>query len=121
MQQAKRLRAPSLAKRGRVGEGANRCRPQYRFSHYSQRVRGGSHSCNAIANDSGHLANLWTARSFAFAASSSRFFAGAFVSSERRSLVQTAAMSWTAAWNAASLSFDGLLKPLTLRTNCKEA
>src|SRR5438094_3157646 len=26
-----------------------------------------------------------------------------------------------AAWNAASFAFDGLLKPLTLRTNCNEA
>ena len=26
-----------------------------------------------------------------------------------------------AAWNAASFAFDGLLKPLTFRTNCNEA
>src|SRR5436309_543122 len=57
----------------------------------------------------------------ALAASSSRFFGGALVSSELRSVLQTAAISSTAARNAASLAFDGLVKPLTLRTNCNEA
>src|SRR5947208_8629713 len=57
----------------------------------------------------------------ALAASSSRLFLGAFVSNELRSRLATAAISSTAARNAASLAFDGLLKPLTLRTNCNEA
>jgi hypothetical protein len=38
-----------------------------------------------------------------------------------RSLPETVAISSTAAKNAASLAFDGLLKPLTFLTNCNEA
>ena len=57
----------------------------------------------------------------ALAASSTRFFGGALVSSELRSLAALAAISSTAARNAASLAFDGLLKPLTFLTNCNEA
>src|SRR3989441_1099014 len=45
----------------------------------------------------------------------------AAVSSELRRLLETAAIASTAARNAASLAFDGLLKPLTFRTNCNEA
>jgi len=45
----------------------------------------------------------------------------AFVSSELRKVLEIAAISSTAARNAASLAFDGLLKPLTFLTNCKEA
>src|SRR6266480_6453452 len=68
-----------------------------------------------------YLGNLCAVRARALAASSVRFFGGAFVSSELRRVLVTAAISSTAARNAASLAFDGLLKPLTLRTNCSEA
>src|SRR6266849_4188487 len=61
------------------------------------------------------------ARAFALAASSSRFFGGALVSSERRSRPEMAATSSMAAWKAASLALDGLLKPVIFRTNCSEA
>src|SRR5271167_1289240 len=68
-----------------------------------------------------YRANLSAARAFAFAASSSRFFGGAFVSSALRRLIDTAAISSTAARNEASFAFDGLLKPVILRTNCNAA
>jgi hypothetical protein len=55
------------------------------------------------------------------AASSARFLGSAFVSSELRRLLETAAISSTAARNAASFALDGLLKPLTFRTNCSDA
>ena len=65
--------------------------------------------------------NLSAARAFAFAASSSRFFGGALVSSERRRRVEIPAISSTAARNEASFAFDGLLKPLIFLTNWREA
>src|SRR5258708_23666791 len=65
--------------------------------------------------------NRSAARAFAFAASSSRFFGGAVVSSERRSRIDTPATSSTAAKNTPSFAFDGLLKPLIFLTNCSEA
>jgi hypothetical protein len=65
--------------------------------------------------------NLSAARAFAFAASSSRFLDGAFVSSERRRRVEIPAISLTAAMNEASFAFDGLLKPLIFLTNCSDA
>src|SRR6266496_3433754 len=68
-----------------------------------------------------HRENRSVARARAFAASSSRLLGGALVSSEARSLRETAAISSTAARNAASLVLDGLLKPVTMRTNCSEA
>ena len=68
-----------------------------------------------------YLGNLWAARARALAISSVRLRGGAFVSSELRKLQETAAILSTAARNAASLAFDGLLKPLTFLTNCKEA
>src|ERR1051326_4566545 len=68
-----------------------------------------------------HLANRTAARARALAASSARFRGGAVVVSAARSLSDTAAMSSTAASNAAWLTCDGLLKPLTLRTNCRDA
>ena len=64
---------------------------------------------------------LAAARAFAFAASSSRFFGGALVSSERRRPVEIPAMASTAVRNEASLVFDGLLKPLIFLTNWSEA
>src|SRR5207245_856485 len=65
--------------------------------------------------------NLCAARERAFAASSSRLRGGALVSSECSSLRDTAATSSTAERNGASLALEGLLKPLSLRTNCKDA
>ena len=60
-------------------------------------------------------------RAIAFAASSSRLFGDAFVSSDRSRRIETAATSSTAARNAASFAFDGLVKPLIFRTNCSDA
>ena len=57
------------------------------------------------------------ARARAFAASSSRFFGGAVVSSEEISRRAAAATSSIARSKAASFAFDGLVKPLSLRTN----
>src|SRR5579859_2764239 len=65
--------------------------------------------------------NLSAARAFAFAASSSRFLGGAFVSSEWRRRVATSATSSTAARNEASFALEGLLKPLIFLTNCSAA
>jgi hypothetical protein len=56
--------------------------------------------------------NLSAARAFALAASSSRLFAGALVSRERRRRVETWAISSIALRNADSFAFDGLLNPL---------
>lgn len=57
----------------------------------------------------------------AYAASSARFLGDAFVSSSRMRLLETADMASTAATNAGSFAFDGLLKPLIFRMNCREA
>src|SRR5271157_1010593 len=65
--------------------------------------------------------NLSAARIFALAASSSRFFGGALVSSDRSNRVETPATSSTAARNTASLVFDGLVKPLIFLTNWSDA
>src|SRR5713101_2077321 len=65
--------------------------------------------------------NLSAARALAFAAASSRFFGGAFVSSERRRRIEMPAISSTAARNEPSFAFDGLLKPLIFLTNWSEA
>src|SRR5882724_2755582 len=65
--------------------------------------------------------NLSAARAFAFAASSSRFFGGAVVSSERKRRIETPATSSMAARNGSSLALDGLVNPLIFRTNWSEA
>ena len=65
--------------------------------------------------------NLCAYRARALAASSSRFFGGASVSSASNKFLDAAATASTAARNAASLAFDGLLKPLTFLTNCNDA
>ena len=57
----------------------------------------------------------------AFAASSSRFFGIAVVSSDRSSRAEIFAISSTAPSNAASFAIDGLLKPVIFRTNCSDA
>src|SRR5450631_582444 len=61
--------------------------------------------------------NLSAARALAFAASSSLFFGGALVSNDWRRRIEMAAISSTAARNAASFACDGLVKPLIFRTN----
>src|ERR1043166_509395 len=65
--------------------------------------------------------NRSAARERAFAASSSRFRGGALVRREQSSLLDAAEISSIAVWNAASFALEGLLKPLTLRTNCSAA
>src|SRR6202022_1294853 len=65
--------------------------------------------------------NRSAARAFALAASSSRFFGGALVSSERRRRVEMPAISSIASRNEASLAFDGLVNPLIFLTNWSEA
>src|SRR5262249_2588384 len=57
----------------------------------------------------------------ALAASASRVRGGAVVSSALKRFLETAAIWSIAATNAASLAFEGLLKPLTFRTYCSEA
>ena len=43
------------------------------------------------------------------------------VASDASSLLDTPAISSTAASNASSFAFDGFVKPLIFRTNCTEA
>src|SRR5262249_30164639 len=62
--------------------------------------------------------NRTRARSRALAASASRSRAGCLVSSEASSRRATSETSSTAWLNAASLAFEGCVKPLSLRTNC---
>ena len=64
--------------------------------------------------------NLLSVRTFAFA-TSSRFLAGDLVSREWSKCSETTAISSTAFWNCTSFVFDGLLKPVIFRTNCREA
>src|SRR4030081_966485 len=73
------------------------------------------------SGDGCYLANRCAKRSRALAASTSRYLGGAVVSKEPRRLLEIAVIPSTAARNAASFVFDGLLKPLTFRTNCREA
>jgi hypothetical protein len=61
--------------------------------------------------------NLAPDRAFAFAASSSRFFGGALVSSERRRRLEIPAISSIADWNEPAFAFDGLVNPLIFLTN----
>jgi hypothetical protein len=76
-----------------------------------------THPLNKLPPAATQSPNLAAARAFAFVASSSRFFGGAFVSSEWRKRLETEAISSTAARNASSFAFDGLLKPLIFLTN----
>src|SRR5215469_5302278 len=64
-------------------------------------------------------ANLASARSRAFTASTSRFFAGLAVDSESSSRRAVSLTSATARSNAASLAREGCVNPESLRTNCK--
>jgi hypothetical protein len=78
-----------------------------------------SHRPLAVMCD--HAPNLTAARALAFAASCSRFLGAALVSSDVSKLREIAAISSTAARKAASFAFDGLLKPVILRTYCSAA
>src|SRR5581483_5120296 len=60
-------------------------------------------------------------RALRFSASASRSRGGALVTSSPSRRDVTAATSATARSNAASFAFDGLVIPLTLRTNCSAA
>ena len=68
-----------------------------------------------------YIPNLSAARALAFAASTSRSLGGAVVSSACNRREETAATSSIAVEKAASLVFEGLVKPLILRTNCNAA
>jgi hypothetical protein len=65
----------------------------------------------------GSLPNRIRDRSIIFRISTFRSFGGATVTHPRISRSAAAATSSTARWNRASLAFDGLLAPLSLRTN----
>lgn len=70
------------------------------------------------AESNGHRApKRIRARSRAFSASSSRLFGDAVVWSESMSTRAAFATSFTACSKAASLALEGLVKPLSLRTN----
>ena len=60
-------------------------------------------------------------RARALAASASRSFGGADVTSSSSSRIVAAVTASTARSNAASLAFDGRLKPPILRTYCRAA
>src|ERR1700730_6690606 len=93
-------------------------------SHPTRSRRGSAlrvEACHRWPVKSTQVPNLSAARAFALAASSSRFFGGAFVSIERRRRVEIPAISSTAAMNKPSFAFDGLLKPLIFLTNWSEA
>jgi hypothetical protein len=66
-------------------------------------------------------AKRWADRALALIASSSRFFGGAVVSSDASKRLAICVMSSTAASNVTSFAFEGLVKPLILRTNCNAA
>src|ERR1700721_2829628 len=68
-----------------------------------------------------YVPNRTAARALALAASSSRFFGVAVVSSDRKRRPEIFAISSTAPSNAASFACDGLLKPVIFRTNCSDA
>jgi len=72
-------------------------------------------------NEEGIYLYLLVARARRLAASTRRSLGGAFVSSALSRSLEIAAMASTAARNACSLALEGLLKPLILRTYCKEA
>src|SRR5690606_4460006 len=69
----------------------------------------------------GQALKRWSERARALAASTSRSFGGAVVWRWFRSQAETRATSSTAASKTASLTFDGLVKPLILRTYCSAA
>src|SRR5689334_1014088 len=68
-----------------------------------------------------HLAKRCALRARALAASTSRVRGAAFVCRACNSLCDVAAISLIAALKAAALASEGLLNPLTLRTNCSAA
>src|SRR5215472_6090267 len=68
-----------------------------------------------------YVPNRRAPRALAFAASTSRFLGAAVDSSAASSSPEILATSSTAERNAASLAFDGLLKPVIFLTNCSDA
>src|SRR5262245_46944953 len=76
---------------------------------------------NSMRASSQRAPNLAMERSRALAASTSRLRGGACVTIERISSRAVSATFSTAASKAASLAFDGTVKPLSLRTNCSDA
>jgi hypothetical protein len=70
---------------------------------------------------SGHDPNLIIARARTFAASTSRFLGGAFVTSALSSFDETFATSVTARLKASSLTTEGFVNPLIFRMYCMAA
>src|SRR5690242_8650138 len=77
--------------------------------------------CQLLIRSGLRSPNRFTLRALSRAASSSRFLGGEFVARECRSSVEMLAIALIAAWNASSLAFEGLLKPLIFRTNWSDA
>jgi hypothetical protein len=102
-------------------EGSPGAPPAFASAPCAERFRPCNASVSIALTSPSHLRNRWAERSRALAASTSRYLGGAAVSKELRRLLETAVIPSTAARKAASFAFDGLLKPLTLRTNCSEA
>ncbi len=65
--------------------------------------------------------NRAAARTLALAASSSRLFGGALVARDSIRRAELAAISSIACRKAASFVWEGFVKPLILRTYCREA
>src|SRR5260370_15411737 len=65
-------------------------------------------------------AKRWADRVFAFNVSVSRFRGGVFVTSDSSKWCAAWVTSSTARLNASSLACDGLVKPQSFRTNCRD-
>lgn len=91
---------------------AGRCASQSKRPH---------RSAHRFPSDCLDQPNRCRDRSRAFSASTWRSRGCAVVESESRRAPATAAISSTAVANAASFACEGLLKPLSFRTNCNEA
>src|SRR6266851_7762901 len=114
-------RALSFGQRNKEGRRRSYYRAGGGRRSFSVKMRNAPISWPAEAFWQSQAPNLSAARAFAFAASSSRFFGDAFVSRARRRRVEMPAISSTAASNAPSFAFVGLLKPLIFLTNWSEA
>ena len=96
---------------------ANRRRPESRRAPHRAK-----HQFNKSAlSPCIQVPNLRLARSCALAASSSRLFGGAFVSSEQSRRADAPAISSTAPKNEASFAFEGFWNPLIFLTNWSAA
>ena len=71
--------------------------------------------------ESTEVGNRFAVRARAFAASAPRSFGGAGVTSVSSRWCVMWAICATASSNAARLLADGLVEPLTFRTNCRAA